>query len=176
MQLYLDMDGVLMDFDKHLLDNGLFVWGNQPGNRTYYHLPKEQWMPHEAAHDSDIQALMATDQFWRDMPPTPDAHVLWGWCAGLGHHVLTATPSNATYKLRCARDKLSSIHRWFDPTFPAERFNAVLRSEKQQYADGNVLVDDNEGNCREWTAAGGTAILHKDAISTIKILRELFHA
>ena len=37
-----------------------------------------------------------------------------------------------------------------------------------------MLVDDTLGNCQEWEAAGGIAIHHKDAATTIKRLRALF--
>ncbi len=90
--------------------------------------------------------------------------------------MLTATPASANYKHRCAADKLHTIHRHFDPTFPVEHFHAVLRSEKRSYAHpGAILVDDMLPNCDEWTAAGGTAILHTDAVTTIRKLRELLH-
>ena len=105
-----------------------------------------------------------------------DAQLLWDFCRSLDPHILTATPVNAHYRDRCAKDKLDSVHKHFDFRFPADRFHAVLRSEKKALAKpGAILVDDMPPNCEEWNAAGGTAILHKDALSTIKILRELLH-
>lgn len=168
MLLYLDMDGVLMDYDRHCAARGL----NWKG-RLYYSLPENQWTPEELANDEHYKAAMADPTFWRTMEPMKDAHMLWGWATGLGHHVLTATPNKATYHERCAIDKLHTLHRWFDPTFPADRFTACQRSDKAKFARGNVLVDDNEHNCKEWCEAGGTAILHKDAESSIRMLREI---
>ena len=169
MQLFLDMDGVLMDFESHKTK-----WLKPWEKRQYHHLPKDQWTAEEKERDAELHKVMALDEFWTTMQPMRDAHLLWDWCRPLHPHVLTATPNGAHYRERCARDKMGSIHQFFDSVFPAEHFHAVLRSEKQQYAAGNVLVDDMPSNCAEWNAAGGTAILHKDAFSTIRILREIF--
>lgn len=172
--IYLDMDGVLMDFDRGLKEAGFFVWHEQPGNRMYHHMPKDQWTPDELTHDRQIQNLMRRPEFWHGLQPMPDAFLLWEHCAPWGHHILTAAPSAAGGLEMARTNKWGSIGRHFDPHFSPSRFNCCLRSEKQQFAaNGSILVDDMPANCEEWTAAGGTAILHKDAISTIKILKEL---
>lgn len=171
MKLYLDMDGVLMDFEGHVRKHGF--WWSGP---TYHHLPESEWTEEQTTNDRKYKALMATPEFWKTMSPMADAHLLWSYCRPFHPHILTATPAGATYRARCRADKFNSVHVYFDPTFPVEDFHAVLRSEKQAHAmPGHVLVDDMAANCEEWTRAGGTAILHRDAVSTIRILREIFH-
>lgn len=170
--IYLDMDGVLMDFESHISK-----WLAPPwAGRTYHYLPKSEWTEEEQANDLRYQNAMEDHTFWRTMPPMSDAHLLWNFCRPWGHHIMTATPSNATYRARCSADKLHSIHKHFDPVFPIQQFNAVLRSEKASFAKpGAILVDDMPANCKEWCEAGGTAILHTDALSTIRKLQELIH-
>lgn len=176
MRLFLDMDGVLMNFEGHVRKHGF--WWEGP---TYHHLPESEWTEAQATNDRKYKDLMATPDFWTTMEPMADAHMLWNYCRPLGAQVLTATPAKAAYRDRCANDKLRSIHQHFDPTFPSHDFHAVLRSEKRKFAgshengDRAILVDDMEPNCREWTEAGGIAILHRDAVSTIRILREILH-
>lgn len=172
MDIYLDMDGVLTDYGKHIL-----AWGCDWKGDLYHHLPPHQWTEEQATNDKKYRDAMADPKFWSTMPPMADAYVLWSFCRGFQGQpkVLTATPTNAHYRDRCATDKLATIHRYFDPTFPHESFHAVLRSEKKQYAAGNLLVDDMRPNCEEWVSAGGTAILHTDAITTITKLRELLN-
>lgn len=172
--IHLDMDGVLMDFNRQLRASGLFVWDEVPGNRVYHHLPRDQWQPAELDHDKHISALMGTDAFWRDMPAMADGKLLWKHCAAYLHCVLTARPNNEAAAERVSRHKTASIRNLFDRQFPMTRMNICLRSEKKLLAKpGHVLVDDLPGNCHEWEAAGGTAILHKDALSTIRILEEI---
>lgn len=173
--IYLDMDGVLMDFESHVATWLKPVWRG----RLYHHLPIAEWTEEEQTNDRRYKQAMADHKFWHTMGPMADAHELWDWVrfqtGGAGmHYVLTATPANIDYAKRCAADKLASIHRHFDPTFPKEQFHAVVRSEKRAFArDGAILVDDMPPNCIEWELAGGTAILHKDTKTTIKRLKEL---
>lgn len=169
--LYLDMDGVLMDFDGHKSK-----WIARWEKREYHHLPRAQWTPEETERDAKLHDVMALPEFWRTMPPMADAHILWSYCRPLHPRILTATPAGATYRERCRTDKLQSIFEHFDSTFPVEDFYAVLRSEKRAHAmPGSILVDDMAANCHEWEAAGGVAVLHKDALSTIRILQEIYH-
>lgn len=176
MKLYLDMDGVLMDFDRALIENGLFVWNLQAGNRTYHHLPREEWTMDEKEHDADVSKLMAREDFWTGIKPMTDAYILWDYCRGFhGVEILTARPQNDKAAERVSKAKIGSIHKHFDSTFPVEHINICLRKEKKNFAQGNILVDDLPGNCKDWCEAGGHAILHTDALSTIKILQELFH-
>jgi hypothetical protein len=171
MKLYLDMDGVLMDFNGHK-SRYLPPWEK----REYHHLPRSEWTAEEAARDAELHTVMKRREFWTTMQPMPDAHVLWSYCRPLRPKVLTATPTGAVYAACCANDKLKSIFTHFDSTFPVEDFHAVLRSEKRNHAmPGHILVDDMHANCVEWTEAGGLAILHTDAISTIRKLKELLH-
>lgn len=172
MHLYLDMDGVLMNFEGHV-SQWLPIWRG----RIYHHLPRDQWTQEESDNDDRYHEAMADPLFWCSMRPMADAYLLWSFCRTMTPYVLTATPANVAYHDRCARDKLNTLHHHFDSTFPQERFHAVKRADKARFAMGPhcVLVDDMEANCREWVAAGGTAILHTSAIDTIRKLEEILH-
>lgn len=185
MRLFLDMDGVLMDFDRALHENGLFVWAQRPGNRTYHHLPPHEWTEEEAEYDKEISKLMGTVEFWDGIKPMADAHLLWQYCRPFHADVLTARPRNEEAAARVSQAKVRSIWQYFDGAFDPRHIHICLRSEKAQFAmdgrieDGygpNILIDDLPGNCEDWTRAGGVAILHKDAITTINKLSELYYA
>lgn len=170
-EIFLDMDGVLMDYDGHIKSR-LTPWTG----RTYHHLPRDQWTAEEHANDLHYQRVMAHPEFWQSMPPMADARELWEFCQDHPHHIMTATPApaGAVYRARCAADKFCSILNHFNADFPAWRFNAVLRSDKAGYAASHrILVDDMEANCEEWRKAGGIAILHTSAAETIKQLKEI---
>lgn len=172
MKLYLDMDGVLMDYDQHIKK-----WGCDWRGDLYHHLPQSQWTVEQATNDTLYQDAMADPAFWATMGPMSDAHTLWSYCRPYRPHVLTATPISGTaYRDRCAKDKIDRIHRLFDSNFPVEDFHACLRHEKRAFAvEGHILVDDMKPNCEDWSRSGGTAILHTDAVSTIRKLQELLH-
>lgn len=177
MKIFLDMDGVLMDFDRALIENGLFVWAKRKGNRTYHHLPQQEWTMEEKEHDDQINALMMQQTFWDNIKPMADAYLLWDYCRPFRAEVLSARPAHQPVRLApmVIAAKERSIWRYFDGAFDPRYIHICLRKEKAQFAPGNILVDDLVGNCNEWNAAGGTAILHKDAASTVKILSELYH-
>lgn len=187
MKLFLDMDGVLMDFEGAIQRHGVTRF---PDGLHWIARPREEWPAEMIAAAKAYVGCMAKHNFWDSIAPMPDAHVLWQHCRTLDPHVLTAAPSDrpgdqtfANMRGLIARQKRESIWSHFDPTFPADNINVCLRHEKANFAyeghpQGNIrnlLVDDTPGNCQEWVKAGGIAILHTDAISTIRKLQEIYH-
>jgi hypothetical protein len=172
MTLYLDMDGVLVDYEGGIAASGFTPY---PHGKQYIHRPREEWPPEMVATDAAYVNAMARAGFWHSLAPLPDAHLLWNFSRLHDHHVLTALPNRMDAHLeRIAQEKRESIWWHFDPVFPDERMNLCLRHEKASFAKpGCVLVDDTPANCHEWEAAGGTAIHHTDATTTIKALRKL---
>ena len=54
------------------------------------------------------------------------------------------------------------------------KVHIVQRREKKDFAKKDViLIDDHSKNIREWEAAGGTGVVHKNVNSTIKQLKGL---
>jgi hypothetical protein len=178
--IYLDMDGVLMDYEGAIKAHNIKPY---PEGAHWISKPRAEWPPAMVAADKAYVECMMLPTFWPSIKPLPDAHLLWQYARLFPTHVLTATPTDrpGEYKFSSirnmiARQKRDSIWSNFDPTFPADCINICLRHEKASYAKpGSILVDDTPGNCQEWEAAGGVAILHKDALSTIRILQELSH-
>lgn len=179
-QLYLDMDGVLMNYEGAITAHGIEHYKD---GKLWIAKPRDQWPPEMIAADHAYIDAMALPTFWSSIEPMPDAHLLWSFARPLLPHVLTATPMDrpgptifAPIRDRIAQQKRESIWSHFDPTFPADHINVCLRHEKAAFAKpGAVLVDDTPANCAEWEAADGTAVLHTDAESTIKALREIYN-
>ena len=84
--------------------------------------------------------------------------------------MLTAAPreSRGLIAKRAPEDKI----RWMKKNFrlPRSRILIVKHRQEEVLKDGrdkrpNVLIDDHEGNIREWEAAGGIGILHTDILN-----------
>lgn len=182
MKLFLDMDGVLMDFEGAIAAAGVVPYAD---GAHWISRPRSEWPPEMIAADRKYVECMERADFWPNIEPLSDAHLLWDWARTRSPSILTATPNKTDHRDRIAQQKRESIWRHFDPTFPVEDILICLRHEKSKFArnslvggqdfDPNILVDDTPGNCKEWEAAGGTAILHTDAITTIRKLQELYH-
>lgn len=177
MNIYLDMDGVLADFDGGLLDQGFVM--NREDNRLFkQHIDKSQWTDLEKTNEAFVHECMSKDGFFRNLRMIPGANELWDTAGN--PIVLTARPKVEDVNQRVTREKRGWIEEHFGE-IPEERFICCLRSEKVKYAVSwehgssfpveNILVDDLEWNCSEWEKAGGRAILFKNMSQAIKDLK-----
>lgn len=170
-RLYLDMDGVIADFNRNLREFGVV------DNETHFiHKPRSEWTQSQKDLDIRVRGVMELDDFWPSIPLCPGAHELWDYCKQFDLYILTATPNVTEFRDRIAQHKREWIWANLDPTFPAERILICLRSEKQAHSGpGHVLVDDMPSNCAEWNKSGGNAVLHTSAADTIRMLKDHHH-
>lgn len=170
-KIYLDMDGVLVDFDKGLLDNHgvkncLITYGTSDADKT-----PEQW-----ELSKKVFSCMMTKEFFSRLPPMEGFLDLYNSAKKLTRevYVLTAFPTHkGEINTSVYRDKLDwcQIHL---PNFDANNFIFCERKDKVKYAwtgqhysggsigKSNILIDDLLLNCQEWEREGGEAILFKD--------------
>ena len=153
-QIYCDMDGVVADFTAFTAN----LLGTKFKDEYWDELPVDLFL---------------------QLPPMPDAHVLWGYIKQFQPFMLTAVPrdSRGPIAKRAWKDKT----RWMMKNFklPSSRMRIVLRKNKKNFAmDGrdkrpNILIDDHLGNIREWESAGGIGVHHINANSTINDLKKI---
>jgi hypothetical protein len=163
MNLFLDMDGVLVDLARGFKDvcGYPLSWGLEEkiGKEKY-------WTPvHEARPN-----------FWSTLPKMVGADDMVDGLLNNIHlnnvHILSAVFNDHE---ECEDEK----RVWVQNNTPVktENINIVQRREKRNFAktDGvpNVLVDDMEKNCVEWVAAGGIAILHTCPVQTVETFIEI---
>jgi hypothetical protein len=168
--IFLDMDGVLADFDA-----GMRRWGVTPGY-DYMHLPESEWTDAQRINDATARAVMDRENFWNSLPLMEGAKELVAEAQRLvGKNrvfILTATPRLTAYRDRIKGQKRSWALSWLG--FSSSSVICTLRALKCQYAAaGRVLVDDMEINCREWAGAGGTAVHYKSYAHAIGALQGL---
>ena len=159
--IYLDMDGVVSDFDGYAEP---IVGFRTPGGVRY---DQEGW-----------ELISANPRVYKDLPEMPDADRLVREVQQLAREnnmdvrFLTAIPRQNDVPW-VFHDKNTWINqRW--PGIPV--FFGPYSNDKHQHCKSadDVLIDDRPSNIDEWRAAGGKAILHTgDVIATLIDLRSL---
>lgn len=151
MQLYLDCDGVLADFERGAID--LLGMPPRPLEKRYG-LP--MFWKRIAAHGD----------FYGSLPLMPDATTLFEAVRHLDPIILTGLPRGNW----AAPQKV----RWAAEHFPGTRIITCLAADKRKHArQGDILVDDTLKYRDLWTGAGGIFVHHENARKTISILHEI---
>lgn len=149
MRVFLDMDGVLADFEAGFEARFGFRAGSIPS--------------------PDVSAALRSEpDFFRDLPPMADLETLWRYFEPLKPVVLTGVPENFPAALAAKR-------AWLDRHLGAHvRVIGCLRSEKHRHGlAGDVLIDDWDRYRKKWTAMGGHWITHRSAEESIRRFEEL---
>ncbi|HEY0835051.1 MAG TPA: hypothetical protein VGE72_14190 [Azospirillum sp.] len=147
-KLFLDLDGVLADFDLGVKA----VTGKRPEE-----LPmKVMW-----------RELSRHPDFFGTLDFMHDAQELWAYCAPHEPTILTGLPLGSWAP--------EQKRRWVAHMLgPHVRVITCMARDKHRYAGpGHVLVDDREKARDPWVAAGGAFILHTSAKSSIAALKAL---
>jgi hypothetical protein len=151
MQLFLDCDGVLADFDRA----GTALLGMPPRQFEKRHGPQEFWT-----------RLARHPDFYGSLPLMPDAMELFEAVRHLDPIILTGLPRGDW----AAPQKV----RWAAGHFPGTRIITCFAADKRRHARvGDVLVDDTLKHRDLWTGAGGIFVHHRKAATTVAELRSL---
>jgi len=151
-KIYVDMDGVLTDFEKAFMDLG-------------YENPREYSKKKgEPALWKTINK--ETDHYWLNMDWMPDGKKLWNFLKDYDVELLT-TPANSVKN--CKEDKKA----WARREIGDIKVNFSNKKEDFIKNKNTILIDDRDKNINAWKESGGTGILHKSADQTIKELKEI---
>lgn len=157
--LYLDMDGVVADFDEYAAR----TLGVPPSEGIY---PDEIW-----------RQLAANDRIYRDLIPTTYATQLVYQCEQFCSKkqydlkFLTAVPKGNDVPW-AFNDKVYWARNYF-ATIPV-MFGPFSKDKYKHCRSGDILIDDRLSNIEEWKAAGGIAIHHKNIDTTLQELSKLY--
>ena len=158
--IFLDMDGVLADFDSHVQE----LLG-----KSLHDFPTSQegWDAMQPYKDT----------FFKSLKPMPDANDLFdgvrdaAFAKNMSIAVLTAIP-------KLGRMPQSRIHKhcWIDEYFPELScfFNIGPHAQHKQFhcIPGDILIDDNMMNIDQWNSVGGFGIYHTSAEDSLAKLRK----
>lgn len=159
--IHLDMDGVLVNLDKYILDKTGLRFGDLPA--------KEMWAALRAG----------CYEMFRDADPMPDAHELVEHVMGLTRYgfrieILTAVPLFKSFPDAKAHKK-----EWLNKHFPelvgGFKIGPFSKDKWRHARHGDILIDDRPLNIQQWNEAGGIGILHTSTRSTIDLLDGAHH-
>lgn len=148
-RVFVDMDGVLADFDRHYHDR----FGIAP-DKT---IDNVEW-----------DRIRAVKNFYADLPPMRDLPELWDFIGRFQPTVLTGVPKSIP---EAADDK----RRWARVHLGAQVPVICCRSvDKSLHGKpGDILIDDWEKYRDRWEAMGGAWVTHTSAKTTIRDLLDL---
>ena len=158
-KIYVDMDGVVADFDKRFTD----LSGMSPSDYESKNGKNAFW------DFIDVKHKLA---FWVGIPPMSDAQGLMDYVSKHDYEMLTA-PS---IKKESLMGKGLWIRNWAKKgLFPSKpKVNYKPAKNKHHFAAPNhILIDDKQSTIDSWNAAGGIGILHTSAGNTISQLKKL---
>ena len=175
---YCDLDGVLTDFENHLLKEIPQVL---PPNPTWTDMPAFDSIGELRQHlGSDWYKMTANlpQSFWEFMPWLSDGRLLWDF---LGNYprIILSTPASSRFS------RIGKL-RWVERELGLDTPN-IIQPYKSRYVKQNlavpsiflrknlskILIDDLDKNVDSWVAQGGIGILHKSAETTIKRIQEI---
>lgn len=149
MQIFVDMDGVLADFDGHYKA----VFGVHPDKVT---------------NNVDWNAVRTAKDFYLNIPPMADLPTLWDVLISYEPIILTGIPSSVQ---EAEGNKRAWVRKHFGS---AIEVRCCRSSEKYRHAkSGDLLIDDWEKYKHLWIKAGGVWITHHTAAETVQELTRL---
>lgn len=159
MTIYVDLDGVLADYDKAAnaalrTDNHYkfeFIWGAE----AYW------------------KRLHAQGNFFASLERMPDARMLW---AALCRIDLASSPVILTALPKTGAESVDKQKRqWVKDQIQHDAPVITCKTvEKPDYCKpGDILIDDRAVNRAAWMHKGGTYIIHTDVERTIGTLKAL---
>ncbi len=143
--IYLDMDGVVADFDEYAYR----MLGVPPSGGIY---SDEIW-----------KQLAANPRIYRDLKKTPEADELVAECKKLCKEFncdlkfLTAVPKGNDVPW-AFYDKMTWA-LFFFPDIPV-MFGPFSKDKHSHCHTGDILIDDRKSNIEEWCAAGGFGVMY----------------
>lgn len=152
-KIYVDMDGVLCDFEKRY-------------EERYGHISDEE---RKSKFRSNFQDFIKTEQF-ATLSIMKDAHLLIRYLNTLDipKEILSSTAYEEVY------DTISKQkNQWLSDHGIGWKANFVPgKRHKYKFATPeSIIIDDTKSVIEDWNKAGGIGILHTDAISTIAMLK-----
>jgi 5'(3')-deoxyribonucleotidase len=153
-KIFIDMDGVLADFDR-------------------WRAEVKDIYP-EAVNDETLwDAVKEVDHFYLKLKPCKDALALMDFLRSLHAPlcILTALPRRATVP-QAESDKREWVKKFIDPHLEF-KIGPFSRDKHEHCIPGSLLIDDNQRNVEQWQQKGGYAIFYQGLEQTQEEILDL---
>lgn len=160
--IYVDLDGVMADLEKKMLE----VTGHQIQNKENDRGNPEDDQNWKKFHDE----IAAGRPLFAEMDMMPDAQKLWDYIKKYKPHILTATGKRNVLSV----DKQK--REWVQEHLPEHNtvYTVTGSKNKAKFAwPDSVLIDDRMKSIDPWREKGGIGIHHTSAKETIAQLKKL---
>jgi hypothetical protein len=159
-KIYVDMDGVVADFDQRFRD----LAGMGPKEFEEKYGKNAFWDFIDEGNNKLV--------FWVGIPPMSDAKQLIDYVSKYNYEMLTAPSLKKQSLMGKGLWMKNQTNKGLFPSKP--KVNYRNASNKKDFAAPNhILIDDREDTINSWNAAGGIGILHTSAANTINQLKKL---
>ena len=161
-KIYLDMDGVVADFEQRFKD----LSGMEPKEFEAKYGKNAFW--------DFIDEGNNKIKFWVGIPPMEGASQLVNYVSKHDYVILTAPSIKKQSRLGKALWIRNHVGKIF-PTKPTVIFKAAKEKHKVKpsLTEKDILIDDKASTIDNWNAAGGTGILYTSANQAISELKKL---
>ena len=161
-KIYLDMDGVLADFDRAVNE----LCGVKSVKQEHQSPNQEETM-------------------WNKIREIPHFYDKLELCEGAKQmfdmiyskykdncEILTGIPKERRHIVGAAEDKINWVRRLLSTDI---KINIVYKEDKKNFCSGKeyILIDDYSKNIEEWNNMGGTGLVHSSCKETIEKLNSL---
>lgn len=158
--VFVDLDGVLCDWHKHVIDTI---------GKHIDEIPKDE--SYDIVRDFPIE-------WWETLPWKPDGKELWEFLTSRidDLHILTSPTRDPEEK--SVKGKLLWLNNQGISTQIGKQ-NIHIDSKKHKYVIPNkvsILIDDTPKKIDKWVEVGGVGILHTDTKSSITELKKIINA
>ena len=156
-KIYLDMDGVLCDFNKKFKE---ISGGEDFTKYSDKHGFVKTW---KIIEDCGVE-------FWENMEWNVGGKKLWNFLKKFDNvEILTGSPYGKVGKYAKKGKEI-----WIKKNIGDIKVNHIEGKLKYKYVKNkDILIDDSERNCKLWDKADGVSILHKNTETTIEKLKKL---
>ena len=164
-KIFLDLDGVLANFSGKVAELMGFVLDEGAEISAHPQFIKKKMWQYINSHDWHTPFFYSLDKM-------KDADILFDYVLNeFDHKNVEILTASGTSPVDAPQQKI----RWVRKHFGKFKVNVVSKSaDKAQFASPmSILVDDRMKSIEPWISAGGTGILHVNAIKTIEVLEQL---